>query len=104
MNFRGYVYLLYCPIVDIYKIGITRGLKTRLLAINCIPGVEVLLIHSGMVGNMKEMESDLHIKFSAKRVKRGEWFKLENSDVEYIVKRIDREQNILHTCAKSEWY
>lgn len=80
----GYVYILKdVEVSDTYKIGKTRRPYERMrsFAVNLPFAVE--LIHVIACDNADQTEHQLHRRFAEKR-RRGEWFALEASDVEWI--------------------
>jgi len=67
-----------------FKIGFSRDVKARLrtIASNCPLPVELVCsLPEGL--SSKETERRLHKRFRTKRV-RGEWFRLDPEDVEFI--------------------
>lgn len=79
---KGFVYLLGSP--DGYcKIGRTKQLSSRLLAIGLQLPFKVELIHSIKVSDPVWAERHLHQKFSACRMN-GEWFLLSDGDIQWI--------------------
>ena len=85
----GFVYLMYCPLVQLHKIGITRNVSTRLASLNAIPGVDVVLIHSVYVAHMRQTEAELHRQAAGVHC-RGDWFRLDGADVERIIEAMNR--------------
>ena len=83
---EGYVYLIKMNID--YKIGISKQPQKRLVEFTKLPyPIEKICIEK--VLNYKEVEKQLHKKFSTKR-KRGEWFSLSKKDVNYIKKYLKK--------------
>ena len=78
----GYVYLLQSP-TGTYKIGKTTNPENRLRTFGVKLPFEVEYICLIKTKNPKETESELHNKFSDKRMG-GEFFKLSNEDIEYV--------------------
>ena len=80
----GLVYLLKSIQDDpVYKIGVTTNIDKRLPQIATKLPFEVALEHKIKHDSIYELESELHNKFSDKRLN-GEWFRLEDKDVKYI--------------------
>ena len=78
----GYIYLMHCE--GWYKIGkTTQEPEDRLAQIDTAIPFETTLIHTIRVDDCNAVEQHLHARFSDKRWK-GEWFKLDESDIEYI--------------------
>lgn len=80
-NQSGCVYLLKSN--GLYKIGITQNLEARIASLQTGSPDTIEVIHTIKTSNMTMLENELHNKFESKRV-RGEWFKLNDWDVEYI--------------------
>lgn len=83
----GYVYLLEAE-NNIYKIGRSRDLKTRVLTIQMHSPVKVILLHRFQSKNSIIAEETLHKKYAAKR-KHGEWFDLNDREVNEIKAILD---------------
>lgn len=79
---EGYIYLVK-GMSDIYKIGKTKNLKHRLAALRRLP-FDIELVHSIKVKDIGKVERFLLEKFADKKHK-GEWFKLNQNDVNYIL-------------------
>lgn len=81
------VYIVKCE--EYYKVGKSRaGIKKRIASLqigNPKPLEVVLLIRSS---DIDSLEAKLHNRFANKWL-RGEWFKLEQSDIDYLLKRYD---------------
>lgn len=77
---HGYVYLFKC--LHRYKIGSSRNPRKRMSTMQSPFPVEKL--HLIRCSDMKASERALHRQFAAKRV-HGEWFELNEKDVEYIL-------------------
>jgi len=77
----GYVYLLkagpYC------KIGVSADVSKRIEQLATLPPFDIDLLHTIPTDDMYALESTLHERFADKR-KNGEWFELDQDDVEYI--------------------
>lgn len=67
---------------DLYKIGISRKPLKRLQAINSGP-VGIEMVWQKVFSDAPVIEKELHACFKDRRV-RGEWFALEQEDLEYI--------------------
>ena len=89
-----YIYLIKCN--EFYKIGRTANLDKRfeIFQIGC--PYPLLIYFAGKVPNAIESEEYLHYIFEKKRV-RGEWFKLDDSDllkaIRYILLAEELEKN-----------
>jgi hypothetical protein len=80
---KGYVYLLEAE-SGLYKIGVSIRPHKRISEVKrAIPSEDLLTLCLIPTPDMFRLESDLHYRFVDKRVK-GEWFKLEREDVQYI--------------------
>ena len=80
-----YLYVLYCPLTKLTKIGITNNVRGRLRKLSCSIGSDVvtLLVLECQVGvdeKPKDLEAYLHNYFKGKR-KCGEWFDLNIKDL-----------------------
>jgi DNA-binding PadR family transcriptional regulator len=82
LKFHGYVYLIK-DLLGHTKIGYTKNIKERLEQLKRIKKSELFLIHLLKTSDMVTLESFFHKKFDSKRVE-GEWFKLNQADIEYI--------------------
>jgi len=78
----GYVYLMQSG--PFYKIGVSHQVESRLEQLMTQPPFDIELICTIETENMHALEKRLHKRFDAKR-KNGEWFELEEIDVEYIM-------------------
>lgn len=79
---HGFVYVLHQIGSDNYKIGHSIDPKKRLRRIIKLPfKVEFFIIIES--DDMVALENELHDHFYQKRVN-GEWFKLDDADLEYI--------------------
>lgn len=78
----GYVYLIQSP-SGAYKIGRSKNPENRLKTFGVKLPFEVEYIAIIRTSDMYALESDLHIRYSDKRVN-GEWFALAPADVDYI--------------------
>lgn len=81
---EGYVYVLTALHDDtVYKIGRTNNPSDRLRTFNVKLPFDVEYLHVIKTSDMHALEGQLHRKFGSKRVN-GEWFKLDNDDLDYI--------------------
>jgi hypothetical protein len=80
----GYVYLLKAD-NGLYKIGQAKIIDRRIAQLAVSLPYELELEVAIQTERYKELEPELHERFSAKR-KRGEWFELNEADIEYIKK------------------
>jgi len=78
----GVVYLIRAE-NGYYKIGRTKDLETRLKALTKNSPFKLEVVHTIAVDDTVIFERELHETFSAKR-REGEWFLLEDSDIEII--------------------
>jgi len=75
-----FIYLMYNPNNGFYKIGHSNNPEYREYTLSAQePEIKTLHYFKGL----KKIESKLHQLFSEKRV-RGEWFSLNQNDVDYI--------------------
>lgn len=68
----------------LYKIGLSKDPQARLRGLQKAAPAELALLHTIHTENMFQTEQDLHQRFVAKR-KHGEWFALDEADVEIIL-------------------
>jgi hypothetical protein len=79
---KGNLYLAYCSLTKLYKIGRTKKVEDRISTLRTAnPCIE--LVSSSYVENMVNMERELHDFFADSKVD-GEWFKLLPIDVKII--------------------
>jgi hypothetical protein len=80
------LYIIYNPVMKLYKIGISTNPTKRLKDLKHASGIcSLKLISTHGLINSKEIESVIHRKFYQKNVI-GEWFDLESDEIEYIYK------------------
>jgi hypothetical protein len=79
----GYVYLLRGD--NCYKIGLSNNVYRRWKEVSPKLPFETEIVTMIATEDMYKLEASLHKKFSGKRMN-GEWFDLDNEDVEYIKK------------------
>ena len=76
----GYVYLIYDPSADLYKIGRSGKPATRLQYLKQSYGTQLKILQIGWTFNMSFVEQSLHKQFKLARTYRGkidggtEWF------------------------------
>ena len=80
---KGVVYLLKIKDTNQYKIGVSKDFDRRYNEISPKMPFELKTINLIKSFNIYDLEKELHEKFANKRIK-GEWFELEEKDVEYI--------------------
>jgi len=78
----GYVYLLQAD-NGLYKIGQSKVIDNRIKQLGLKLPYELNLVSTVLCLQYKELEAHLHERFADKHV-RGEWFELDDADVEYI--------------------
>jgi hypothetical protein len=78
----GFVYLLQSP-TGYYKIGLTGDPDNRAKTFGIQLPFEVEFLALIPTEDMRVLEQELHRRFAEKRVN-GEWFSLDDGDVEYI--------------------
>jgi hypothetical protein len=78
----GYIYCLSDQ-QGHYKLGRTKQLQTRLRALGTQPPFKIQLLFTHYVFNAPRYEKLLHQHFAKKRMN-GEWFALDDSDIELI--------------------
>lgn len=83
----GFIYLVEAEGLNRYKIGITGNVKDRIKRIQTSSPVKVNLITSSERVDFKELEIELHEDYRKNRVI-GEWFELNQEELEAITKRV----------------
>lgn len=76
-----YVYLMRCQ--GLYKIGVSVNPEQRRRKIQGSGAFDVELICTIQSNDMFALETELHQRFSGKRVRR-EWFALNKTDIAYV--------------------
>ena len=85
----GFIYVIYLDDSSderFYKIGMASSFGARFDAHRCASPFEILVACAYFVGNMRAEERELHDEFADKRV-RGEWFRLNDGDLDFIASR-----------------
>jgi len=77
----GYIYLVQSG--PHYKIGITTDVDRRVKQLGTMPPFGLETVHTIYSEDMYDLERTLHERFGDKR-EEGEWFLLDDKDVEYI--------------------
>jgi len=80
---EGFVYLVRAESGE-YKIGRSKNVEARLRNFRTLSPLEFELLHSFYADHASKAESELHKKFTGKRIKR-EWFSLDGVDVSMIM-------------------
>ena len=78
----GYIYILESQ--GYYKIGKTINIKSRISKYTTENPNEINIIHTFKADNYTKEEERLHKKFKKKN-HRGEWFDLDEKDINYIL-------------------
>ncbi len=79
----SYIYLIHSH-DDVYKIGVSQRPKERLQSLGTLSPYDLTLVMAMKHDDAYGAEISLHEKFKEKRMN-GEWFKLTDKDVSYIV-------------------
>lgn len=79
----GFIYLVRADTGE-YKIGYSGNVEQRVKAFSVQPPFEYELVHTIPVDDMIRAEALVHERFAHKRI-RGEWFALNEEEVEQIV-------------------
>lgn len=77
----GYVYLMQAKGTDLYKVGMSTNPQYRLVQINVDSPHDIVLLHTILVNNMRQVEEWWHRLFRSRNVKL-EWFRLDKYDVD----------------------
>lgn len=80
---KGHVYLIG-TLDGCHKIGRSNDPRRRLAAFSPIMPVELRIVHNVVTADMGWLESYLHIAFAHRRT-RGEWFRLDESEIGLIM-------------------
>lgn len=100
----GFVYLIRNSMTNHYKIGITNNVQDRLQHLQTANSAKLELLTSVKTSDPPLLEKELHTKFAVKRLE-GEWFKLTNVDVEYVVQRFkDVQQAESEKLQEESWF
>jgi hypothetical protein len=99
-NNIGYIYFVRENLFGHTKVGRSRNLEKRLRIFAAELPFETQLLYYIKTYNYEKVELEFHKLFSSKRV-RGEWFLLNNEDIEKIKNNIFPE-NILNLIRLSE--
>lgn len=78
---KGYVYVLKAG--PFYKIGVSKDVAKRVKQLSTLPPFDLEIIHTIWTEDSYGLEAELHEYFNSKR-KNGEWFTLDEADIEYI--------------------
>lgn len=82
-----FVYLIHCPSLDFYKIGVSKNINTRINQLQTGSPYPIELKKSFETDFAFKIESALHRRFSSKKTNidndaiSGEWFNLSIQDV-----------------------
>lgn len=87
----GFVYVVKCA--GYYKIGATRNATQRIARFETSYPHDLKVHRVARVENMSLVESSLHTRFAAKRVK-GEWFNLDSNDLRVIARLLPNAQGV----------
>lgn len=84
----GYI---YCIRVDtghehVFKVGFSKNPQLRAVAHQGSLPFDAVICIGYFVPNMRQEEAALHEAFKAKRM-RGEWFRLEEADIDFMASR-----------------
>lgn len=79
----GYIYVLKSNQTDLYKIGLSHQPSIRIKTLCRLERESLQTVALFHTLGMPIIEKELHALFASKRV-RGEWFSLDQEDIEYI--------------------
>lgn len=85
-DLRKSVYIVECE--GLYKIGYTFNIEKRLHTLQVGSPYLIRLVTHVKTDNHKALESNIHSMFAPKRV-RGEWFKLEEQDLNNLLQILE---------------
>jgi hypothetical protein len=90
-----YIYIITAEeYLGIYKIGFTNDIEQRLCSLQTGCPYVLFAYRSYQVSNPMAVEAMLHAFFHKKRI-RGEWFRLDNVDLQYIDNAMDNIEEVL---------
>ena len=81
MGIWGYCYLLWYQDLNVYKIGFGKSAKKRHRQLQQTYPSKLVMIGSCYCFNPRKLESQLHKRYGTKRLRRGEFFSLNDEDV-----------------------
>ena len=85
----GFIYVIYMDDTSnerFYKVGMSASFSERFGSHQCSSPFQMFVACAYFVGNMRAEERELHDEFADKRV-RGEWFRLNDGDLDFIASR-----------------
>tara|TARA_R110000772_G_scaffold184082_4_gene295187 strand:- start:84 stop:398 length:315 start_codon:yes stop_codon:yes gene_type:complete len=96
------VYLLKeCGDLPKYKIGVTsRGVEKRIKQLQTGNSERIEVIQTFPSVFNRKIESSLHRKYETKRLE-GEWFQLDNEDVDKFINECQKIHNVFEMLTKS---
>lgn len=100
LNIMGYVYLIYDPNNETYKIGVTRSNNSkRIKALQTGNATKLQLLNIYECEYPFRLESMMHKKFENKRVL-NEWFQLTKEEVNNFICTCEQFDQSIH-CLKT---
>lgn len=101
MNKPSVVYLKYCAVLDVYKIGVSVNVKQRNKGLQTGNPYQIETMYVFKSKYPYKVETILHREFQLKKTDvndnklKGEWFNLDSADVKgFLDKCISIENNI----------
>lgn len=85
---RHYKYIYIINYENMYKIGIANDVYDRQKRIETISGHQNILIYAKQINHARKIERLLHRYFANKKTL-GEWFILDENDINYVISFID---------------
>lgn len=99
---NGYVYLICDPSNDLFKIGVTRSLKSRRLKqLQTGNGTELMLKYTFPSEYPFEVEKRLHFKYNHKR-EVGEWFALDAKEMLNFLNDCKEKEEVIRNIKEAE--
>lgn len=99
----GVVYVILNPDLNIVKIGKSKQIAERLLALCCASGVGLEIIYTSKpTHNYSEIERIAHTHFKKNRRIHGEWFDINPSDAYLYISKLVDEEKIHPVCLMYE--
>lgn len=82
----GFVYVILDTEDNSRKLGKSKNVARRIQAIQTGNPHKLIVEYCLAVKNMAKAESSLHLLFAAKRLRKGEWFMLDDTDLVLLQK------------------
>jgi hypothetical protein len=84
----GWIYIIKDKVTNNFKIGVTQNDNPKVRLSHYVNYIEIDLIYIESINNCFEIESLIHQKYNANRIK-GDWFNLSNENIISIIRNIN---------------